>query len=85
MTTDTGTVTPQAAADRRIADMLATMDSAFGAAEIVRADVAELTIALRAVERERCARIAESQIVGADGDERIERIIAAILDGAEAD
>lgn len=29
-------------------------------------------------ERERCARIAESQIVGAEGDDRIERVVTAI-------
>lgn len=31
-----------------------------------------------AAERERCARIAEAQIVGAEGDDRIERVVTAI-------
>ena len=38
-----------------------------------------------AAERERCRRIAESQIVGDDADERIRGIIDAINDGAEAE
>ena len=38
-----------------------------------------------AAERERCRRIAESQIVGDNADERIRGIIDAIDDGAEAE
>ncbi|WP_426163139.1 hypothetical protein [Sandarakinorhabdus sp. DWP1-3-1] len=34
-----------------------------------------------AAERERCARITESQIVGAEGDDRIERVVTAIRVG----